>query len=141
VTSPENFRRRQRWELALVLIIMVGSLFYGWFDGDRDRERRACMAKSFQESANVQNQRADLGKRSRALQREVDDSQNQVFEDVQIARTSKDVARAFAKFNKSDRELDRRFFALQRESSALEPVKLPDGLCGADLKDLKETDR
>ena len=138
MTSPENFRRRQRWELALVCIILVGTVIYGWFDGERDKERRACMAQSFQDSAHVQNQRAELGKRSRALQRRVDDSQNQVFEDVQIAKTKNDVARAFAKFNKADRVLDRQFFALQRESDQLDPVKLPDGLCGADLKDLEK---
>lgn len=129
MTTPERLRRRQRWELGLVLAVLVGSLIYGYVDSKREQSRDECLVTLFKEAAANQQVRGDLATQTFSL---IDRKINvlvRVVENIAAAQDQNDVAEAFVKFQRGKLRIDEQADRVSRKRTQAEPPKFPDGTC------------
>lgn len=66
MTTPENLKRRQLVEGALLIAVGLAMLWQGWYFAGEGREQRECLADNFQELSVALDARANLADRETA---------------------------------------------------------------------------
>lgn len=66
MTTPENFRRRQLVEGAMLIVVGIAMILQGWYFANEDRAQRVCVEDKFRELSVALESRADLTERETA---------------------------------------------------------------------------
>lgn len=114
MTTPENFRRRQRIEGAAVAVIGALLLAQAWYFQDQDREQRDCIRDQVQSVVNTLTERGELA------QRESDNTSR-----VILAAAEADENTDFGKVLE-DYRTEQQAIAKERAEN---PIKYPTGTC------------
>lgn len=145
MTTPERFRRRQRIEGAILIVLALFTVSYGVWDSGEARGRDKCMVRSFQQSSDVLDARSELGELTTELSLEVDALQSKqialqkrVIQEVAVARqrSSEDIDRVFANYDEAVNKISgeaARLRALRKDVLATRKgmalPAYPDGKC------------
>lgn len=129
MTTPENFKRRQQRELALVGVLLAGTLVYGWFDSVRESANDSCMAQSFQASADVTKKRAAFVERADEIKVLIDANQSKGLTDMASSVNRKQFYAAREAFQKEDERLNKQLKVVQEKRAATKIPDFPDGKC------------
>jgi hypothetical protein len=125
VTTPEAFRRRQRFEGILVVIIGLGLLASTWYFNNRDEQRRdgiaatqECIAQQFQKLSDTLSARSDLTQRE-------SNAVADVLVTAAAAKSGDEVTEALRRY-----DVERRAIAKARKENPL--PNFPTGRCEND---------
>lgn len=144
MTTAEKFRRRQRIEGFLILVLAFCSLGYGVWDNDQSKQRDACMASSFRDLGDTLTLRTGLAEAATSVTTRVDARQDRslglqrrAIEDVAAAQDNgSEIRDAFEEFRlgaaeleQEERELEREQAIIARQRRNTDIAPFPEGKC------------
>lgn len=147
MTTPEKLRRRQRLEIALLILMLTGTGLYGWFDSNRDEARRDCLVTTVEQLRDYQAVRDMLVSEASKL-RETEDKheklgdriQSDLIRDVFEAQERTEITAAFVRFDRRDmawtkmrNRIDRKVEANLRKRERTKVPPFPSGRCDSEL--------
>lgn len=144
MTTPEKFRRRQRIEGVLLVVLGLFTVGYVLYDSHEAHRRDDCVAEAFHDFSTSLSVRSDLTVKTDRLQLRAEKLQDQaifinkrVVEDVSAAQDQDDVAAAFVRFNRADDhvdalsdQLDKRIARVTTKRVKTSIPPFPSGKCG-----------
>lgn len=129
MTTPERFRRRQRIEAALLVLMAIGFILQNRYFNHLNEQSRACLADNFSALATNLTARSEIASAEARTTRAESRANRQFYRDAFASESEAEVFDAYAAYRIRIEKIDQRRDRIAQERADNPIPAFPAGSC------------